>query len=99
MAANKVVVENINHPGKTKLLDKTPYEAMRKALLRVLPRTPPGMTPEDVRKAVLPLLPESVFPGGAGGGWWAKCVQLDLEAKRIIVRSATRPLRLTRAQG
>ncbi len=97
MAKDKIVVENINHPGKTTLLDRTPYEAMKKAMLKVLPKRAPGLTPDDVHKAVLPLLPENVFPGGTRAGWWAKCVQLDLEAKGIIVRGTTRPLRLTRA--
>jgi Family of unknown function (DUF6958) len=94
----KVAVENVNHPGKTTSLDKAPYEAMKKAMLRVLPRKQPGFTPEEIQSAVLPLLPEDVFPGGAKAGWWTKCVQLDLEAKGIIVRSSTRPLRLTRVK-
>ena len=37
------------------------------------------------------------FPGGAHAGWWLKTVQLDLEAKRIIVREKTTPLRLHRS--
>ncbi len=94
----KVAVENVNHPGKTTSLDKAPYEAMKKAMLRVLPKRPPGFTPDEIQKAVLPLLPEDVFPGRAKAGWWTKCVQLDLEAKGIIVRSSARPLRLTRVK-
>jgi hypothetical protein len=48
--------------------------------------------------AVLPFLPEEVFPGGEKAGWWAKTVQLDLEARRIVVRDVTaKPLRWTRA--
>ena len=100
MAVKKIVVENINHPGKTTLLDKAPYEAMKKAMVRVLPKRPPGLTPDEVYKAVLPLLPESLFPGGARAGWWVKCVQLDLEAKGMIIRSVKSPIRLTRrSQG
>jgi len=38
-------------------------------------------------------LPESLFPGGAKSGWWAKTVQLDLEAKDIVVREHSKPLR------
>ena len=94
----KVMVENINHPGKTTTVDKTRYEAMRKAILKVLPKRSPGMTPDDIYKAVLPILPETVFSGGDRAGWWTKCVQLDLEAKGLIVRDwKTKPLRLTRA--
>ncbi len=96
MATKKIVVENINHPGKTTSLDKAPYEAMKKAMLKVLPKQPPGLTPDEIYKTLLPLLPEHVFPGGAKAGWWAKCVQLDLEAKGLIVRGSAQPLRLTR---
>jgi hypothetical protein len=39
-------------------------------------------------------LPEELFPGGAKAGWWTKAVQLDLEAKKVIVREKTTPLRL-----
>jgi Family of unknown function (DUF6958) len=96
METDKVCVENINHPGKTTLLDKTPYTTMKKAILKVLPKRLPGITPDDIYKAVLPLLSEGVFPGGAKAGWWVKYVQLDLEAKGIIRRSPTGPLRLIR---
>jgi hypothetical protein len=42
---------------------------------------------------VLPHLPDDLFPEGATVGWWAKTVQLDLEAKGIVIRKATKPLR------
>jgi len=96
MSGSTVVVRNVNHPQKRTILDRAHYEAMRIAMLKVIPKRPPGLTPEKVHKAVLPLLPQAVFPDGAGAWWWVKCVQLDLEARRIVGRSATRPLRLTR---
>jgi hypothetical protein len=95
--ASKVVVENINHPGRTTTVEKIKYEAMKKAMLRVLPKKPPGLTQEEIRTAVLPFLPEKLFPGGEKASWWAKSVQLDLEAKRIVGRDVTaKPLRWTR---
>lgn len=97
MAAEKVVVENINHPGKTQRLDAAPYEAMKQAILLVLPAGSPGMTVAEMQAALLAHLPEAVFPGGARAGWWAKAVQLDLEAKKIIVREPSKPLRLRKA--
>ena len=94
----KVTVENINHPGDRRAVDGARYEAMRKAMLTVLPRKLPGLTPAEILAAVLPILPQAAFPGGQRAGWWSKCVQLDLEAKGLIVRDrAARPLRLTRA--
>jgi Family of unknown function (DUF6958) len=47
--------------------------------------------------AVLPHLSATLFPDGAHAGWWLKTVQLDLEAKGVIAREKTTPLRLHRA--
>jgi hypothetical protein len=73
------------------------YNAMRDALLDVLPAAAPGMTETGMRQAVLPKLPADLYPGGERAGWWSKAVQLDLEAKGIIVREPSRPLRWHRA--
>ena len=55
-------------------------------------------TMNNAMQRVLPHLPPSEFPGGQKAGWWAKCVQLDLEAKGIVLRDRTaKPLRWTRA--
>ena len=70
---------------------------MKKAVLAVLPKTSPGLTVAEVQDRVLTHLPENLFPGGAKSGWWMKAVQLDLEAKGIIRRTNTSPLRLHRA--
>jgi hypothetical protein len=93
----RVVVENVNHPGKSRLVDAANYEAMRRTLLKVLPHRDPGFTQAEMLRAVRPHLPAALFPGGAGAGWWLKTVQLDLEAKRIIAREKTRPLRWHRS--
>ena len=29
----------------------------------------------------------------AKAGWWTKCVQLDLEAKGVVVREGSKPIR------
>jgi hypothetical protein len=47
--------------------------------------------------AVRPKLPDALFPGGKTAGWWAKTVQLDLEAKGVVLRHQGKPLRWTRA--
>ena len=91
--SGKVVVENVNHPGKSERVDAAMYEAMKSALLKVVPKKPPGMTDEEMRAAALAHLPKALFPGGAKAGWWAKVVQLDLEAKGTIAREKTKPLR------
>jgi hypothetical protein len=89
----RVVVQNVNVPGYTTTVDASMYAAMRRALLKILPTKPPGLTQTEIRDQVVPILPHALFPGGAKAGWWAKCVQLDLEAKRILVREPTKPLR------
>jgi hypothetical protein len=93
----RVVVENINHPGTSRRVDAAYYQAMRLAVLKVLPPSSPGLTFAQVSRAVLPHLPTALFPGGAKAGWWLKTVQLDLEAKSIIAREKAKPLRLHRS--
>jgi hypothetical protein len=95
--AEKIEVENVNVPGSTTRVDATMYRAAREALLRALPDAPPGLTQAEMIDATKRHLPEDLFPGGAKAGWWVKCVQLDLEAKGLVVRDrAAKPLRWRR---
>lgn len=89
---NKIEVENVNTPGRTSRVDREKYDAMRLALLKVMPDGQPGITAKEAKTALLEYLPEDLFPGGAKSGWWLKCVQLDLEAKGILARAETKPL-------
>jgi hypothetical protein len=93
-----VTVENVNHPGHTTTVDADKYHAMHAAMLEALPPSAPGLTQEEVRTAVLRHLPEDLFPGGAKAGWWAKTVQLDLEAQGVVAREKTTPLRWHRIE-
>lgn len=86
-------IRNVNHPGQVRYVDANMYSAMRKALLKVLPKTSPGLTEVDIRGKVLAHLPQDLFPGGAKAGWWTKAVQLDLEARDLVAREKTKPLR------
>lgn len=90
---DKVVVENVNVPGRTSRVNAAKYQAMKDAMLRVLPKEEPGLTQSEIREAVIPHLPDELYPGGSTAGWWAKTVQLDLEAKGTVIREATKPLR------
>ena len=94
--AEKIEVENVVQPGKTYRVDRAKYEAMRAAMWAALPTAAPGLDAKALKAAVLPALPGDLFPGGATAGWWIKCVQLDLEAKGLVVREG-RPLRFRRA--
>ena len=95
--SDKTVVQNVNHPGQTSRVDAAKYAAMREALLAELPAGPPGLTQKEMAAAVVGRLPEELFPGGAKAGWWAKTVQLDLEAKGLVARRDTKPLTWHRA--
>ncbi len=90
---NKVAVENINVPGKRTNVDATKYEAMKTAFLKILPKESPGLTQKEIQEQVKEHLPDDIFPQGATSAWWAKTVQLDLEAKGIVVRENAKPLR------
>ncbi len=90
---DKIEVENINTPGRVSRVDRAKFEAMREALMKVLTTTPPGMSNTEMKTALLPHLDPELFPGGEKSGWWLKCVQLDLEAKAVIKRADTKPLR------
>jgi hypothetical protein len=94
--AKRVEVQNVNHPAFRRSVAAAPYEAMRRAVLKALPRRAPGLTLAELARAIDPLLPADIFPGGAKAGWWLKAVHLDLEAKRVVVRDGGSPLRLRR---
>ncbi|WP_127143505.1 DUF6958 family protein [Pelagibacterium montanilacus] len=92
--ADTIEIESITTPGRSARVDRAKYEAMRTALLAVLPKTAPGMTVAEAKMALMPHLPQDLYPDGEKAGWWLKAVQLDLEAKHIIAREETKPLRL-----
>ena len=91
---NRVKVENIVSPGSIRLVDAEKYGAMKRAYLAVVPKSAPGATPAQMLERVIEKLPRDLFPDGAKAGWWAKCVQLDLEAKGIVKRAKGSPVRL-----
>ena len=82
-----------NKPGYVGNVDKVRYTLMKKTLLAVLPKKDPGLTQSEMFRAVKVAAPR--FPGAHP--WWAKCVQLDLEARGELVRDAGKPLRWRRA--
>jgi hypothetical protein len=94
---DRIEIQNFTSPGHVQRVDRAKYQAMRDALLQVLPASAPGLTVAEAKARLLPLLPEALFPGGDKAGWWLKAAQLDLEAKGIVRREATKPLRLHRS--
>jgi hypothetical protein len=96
MPDDKIEIENVNTPGRTERVGRAKYVAMRGALLAVLPSEAPGLKVADAKEALLPLLPDDLFPEGKTAGWWLKAVQLDLEAKGVIKRARHKPVHLYR---
>ena len=92
---DKITIENIVSPGHTYRVNREKYEAMRAALMHILPPEPPGLTVAAAKEALLAHLSEAHFPGGDKAGWWLKAVHLDLEAKGVIGRTP-KPVRLFR---
>lgn len=93
----KITVRNVNAPDHVTRVNKAMYDAMKEAMWAVLPDHSPGLNQSEIREAVIPHLPENLYPGGAKAGWWAKTVQLDQEAKGTLIREASKPLRWHRA--
>ena len=82
---------NINAPGKTYPRDAAKYEAARKAFLKVLPKSGPGVTQAEMMALMKQALPASEW--GTTQGWWTKAVQLDAEARGEVIRDGGKPLR------
>ncbi len=97
MAHEKITVENVNTPGRTENVRADKYADMHSALMAVLPDAAPGLTFDEIKTAAKEQLSQTLFPDGKTAGWWAKTVQLNLEAKGKIVRSQTKPLRFFKA--
>jgi hypothetical protein len=96
--ARKILAHNVNVPGYTHPVDAAKYEAMRKAMLKMLPRKAPGMTQAEMWQALADSAPKELFPDSGKIGWWMKTVQLDLEARTVVVREDTKPIRWHRVK-
>jgi hypothetical protein len=94
-AARTIVVRTPNVPG-ARAVDASKYEAMKKVLLRVMPKRAPGMTQDQMWKAVAKIAPKETFPKKTHA-WWAKCVQLDLEVRGVLERQG-KPIRWHRVK-
>ena len=98
MSKSKMIeIENINVPGQVNNVNAEKYAAMRAVLLKILPKKAPGLTQAEMSAAALPHLPQHLWPDGEKSMWWIKTVQLDLEAKGLVVRDEGKPTRWRRS--
>jgi hypothetical protein len=94
---DKTTIEIMNRDGTPTRVNGAKFAAMRAALMGVLPDRPPGLTVAEAKAALLPQLDPMLFPGGETAGWWIKAVQLDHEARGLVLRGTGSPLRLYKA--
>jgi len=91
----KVEVENVNVPDNKVKLNAAKYGAMYDSMMAVIGAEP--MTYAAIKAGVLPILSQEHFPEGKTSGWWIKAVQLDLEAKGVLLRHKSKPLTWSKA--
>jgi hypothetical protein len=95
----KAVTVATKNPGKGKRgprVDAARYDAMKTALLAVIPKAGDGVRFVDLEGLVEKRLPQATF-AGASVLWYATIVKLDLEARGLIRRvPGSSPQRLVR---
>jgi hypothetical protein len=90
------------HPqGKAGVnIEKTTYDAMRRALLKVIPRTRDGVRFGDLGDLVVDHLDGGAFPQGKSVLWYVTTVKLDLEARGEIEQvPGAKPMHLRRVRS
>lgn len=88
-----IEVFNINKPGQSSFVRKDKYEEVKRVLRALMPDTSPGLTQDEMAILVIQNVSGTVFEDNTKAGWWMKTVQLDLEARQVMIREKTSPLR------
>jgi hypothetical protein len=89
-ATKTVATKNPGTDKKPPRIDAARYEAMKAAILAVIPCDAEGVTFASLPKLVGPRLPGDVF-AGASIPWYVATVKLDLEARGLIERLPGKP--------
>jgi hypothetical protein len=77
---------NVN-PGVDGLrISQEKYDAVRKAILKAIPRGRTGLLFKDLPKAVAQCVPAELFPKRGSASWYTTVVKLDLEARGVLRR-------------
>lgn len=96
----KVVLRNGRTGGKGPRLDGGKYSAVRRAILKCVPRAPRSIGFAALIDAVRRHLPEGEIPGGGSIPWYVTSVKLDMEARgELICDRDASPQTLSRASG
>jgi hypothetical protein len=89
----KIEVFNINIPGRSSYVQRDKYEEVKRVLKAYMPKRSPGLTQDELSSLVIEHVSEAVFDDRQKAGWWMKTVELDLEARQVVVREKTKPVR------
>lgn len=94
--AAKVETRNVNTGRPGPRISKEMYDAVRAAILAVVPREAPGFPWQELPAAVKRHAPPHLFEN-ASVGWYTITVKLDLEARGLIARvPGAKPQRIVR---
>lgn len=89
------------HPDPEKSgprIDKAKYDAVRKAILRAVPRRGDGLAFKELSARVRELLPGRALEDLGSVSWYTTTIKLDLEARGELQRvPGARPQRLLRS--
>lgn len=99
MAATAQTFQTIHPEAGTQgtRVDAAKYEAMKAAMLAVVPAAADGSPFQDLVDAVRPRLPAELF-ANASVSWYVTTIKLDLEARGLIERvPGARPQHVRRA--
>lgn len=98
-AGEKIETLNVTGAGGVRI-DKSVYNAVKKAILAAVPRTGEGLLFKDLPREVAARVPASMFAKRGSASWYATTVKLDLEARGLIERvPGSRPQRLRRVKS
>ncbi len=90
--------KNVNKGSRGFTVTAEKYERIRKAILASVPRDKEGVSFKEFVASVNGRVPKELFPKQGSVSWYAKVVQLDLEANGLIERiPGVTPQRVRRA--
>ena len=85
-----VKVRAINAPKHAREVDAAKYAPMKRVVLRVFRESDEGLTQRRMFAAIKARIDRSKYRTDGVMRWWAKSVQLDLEARGELVRERGR---------
>lgn len=83
---DKIQMWNVNTGRPDVKIDRDKYEAVKKAILKALPRKGSTISFKELPVAVEMNLPDGAIPGGGSVMWYVTTVKLHLEHEGVVER-------------